>query len=125
MLAGQGRQDRIETFSFAGAALVAAVLCWVLLLGSGKGSGQSIALSGRINPNTASMQSLTRLSGIGPARAQAIVRYRGDYTDSDGPAFGSVDDLQKVHGIGPITAARLEKWLEFETEPAKRCIVFD
>ena len=52
--------------------------------------------SGRININSATAAELDSLSGIGPAKAQAIV----DYRDQNGP-FQTVDDLLNVPGIGP------------------------
>lgn len=52
----------------------------------------------QVNINTASPAQLDSLKGIGPSKAQAIV----DYRKKNGP-FKSVDDLQKVTGIGPAT----------------------
>ncbi len=54
-----------------------------------------------VNINTASKDELIALSGIGPAKAQAIL----DYRKLNGP-FKTVDDLRNVKGIG---AKRLEK----------------
>jgi competence protein ComEA len=52
--------------------------------------------SERINLNTASAEALQKtLSGIGAAKAEAIVAYR----DENG-AFTSVDELIEVKGIG-------------------------
>jgi len=46
---------------------------------------------------------LELLPGIGPTRAAAIVSER----DRGGP-FGSADELQRVHGIGPVTVRRIQ-----------------
>jgi len=56
-------------------------------------AGSAVA---QVNINTASPEQLDSLKGIGPVRAGAIV----DYRRKNGP-FRSVDDLQKVPGIGP------------------------
>jgi competence ComEA-like helix-hairpin-helix protein len=47
-----------------------------------------------IDLNSASLEQLTTLKGIGPARAKAIVAYR----QGNGP-FASVQDLEKVPGL--------------------------
>jgi DNA uptake protein ComE-like DNA-binding protein len=69
----------------------------------------------RINPNTASMASLVRLPGVGKARAMDIIHYRQNQKPNE-LVFHSADDLQKIRGIGPKTAAALGPWLTFETE---------
>lgn len=51
-----------------------------------------------ININTADHEQLAMLSGVGPAKAEAIIQYR----ENNGP-FTSVDELSKVRGIGPAT----------------------
>jgi competence protein ComEA len=51
---------------------------------------------GNVNLNTADVETLKRdLSGVGSAKARAIVSYR----DNHGP-FASVDELLQVKGIG-------------------------
>jgi competence protein ComEA len=49
-----------------------------------------------VNINTATKEELTSLKGIGEKRAQEIINYR----TKNGP-FKTVDDLEKVPGIGP------------------------
>jgi len=72
----------------------------------------------RVNPNTASIASLVRLSGIGRARAVDVVHYRQQHLH-DGPVFRSPQDLEKIHGIGPKTSAKLAPWLVFKAKDAK------
>lgn len=50
-----------------------------------------------VNINTADAATLDRLlNGVGPAKAEAIVRYRKE----NGP-FRRLEDLERVKGIGP------------------------
>ncbi|HAU4877613.1 TPA: ComEA family DNA-binding protein [Aeromonas hydrophila] len=54
--------------------------------------------SGKVNLNTASINELTALKGIGEKKAQAIV----DYREKQGKST-TVDQLADVSGIGPAT----------------------
>ncbi|MBO4446068.1 MAG: helix-hairpin-helix domain-containing protein [Clostridia bacterium] len=56
----------------------------------------------KVNINTATAEELETLSGIGPAKAQAIVAYR----ETNGP-FSSVNELVNVSGIGEKTLAKI------------------
>jgi competence protein ComEA len=67
--------------------------------GASAGSGAP-ASSGPVDLNSATVEQLDALPGVGPATAQAIV----DHRDRNGP-FASVDQLGDVRGIGP---AKLE-----------------
>ena len=54
--------------------------------------------SGPIDINQATLDDLVALPGIGPALAQRIIDYRSEY----GP-FESIEELERVNGIGPQT----------------------
>ena len=58
--------------------------------------------SAAVNLNTATVDQLTQLTGIGPKTAAVIIAWRTDH----GP-FNSVEQLLDVKGIGPAKLARL------------------
>ena len=55
-----------------------------------------------VNINTATKAELESIKGIGPVKAQAIIDYRAKYG-----GFKSVDDLDKVTGIGKATLEKI------------------
>ena len=112
------RQNRIQALGFVIGCCVC-ILFSVILTVSGLprfGESYKIQLDSRINPNSATAASLMRLPGIGTSRATAIVAYRENLNRGKEPrqAFETVDDLQKVRGIGPKTVENISKWLKFE-----------
>lgn len=101
--------------------LTAAVLlaCSVHLAGQITGSGMAVSgqhppravasasprtyrLDAPVDLNTAGLEELTLLSGVGPSKAQAILDYRTEHG-----AFASLDELTHVPGIGPATLEQL------------------
>ena len=89
--------------------LVAAVLVVV----GGFAGLASAAENGRININTASVDELVQLKGIGPAYAGRIVAYREAKGD-----FKQVEDITKVEGIGPKTLSANRDQITVGTPPA-------
>jgi competence ComEA-like helix-hairpin-helix protein len=63
----------------------------------------------QISINDADWPEFTLLPGIGETLAQRIVEYRRDQG-----AFESVDDLQRVKGIGPKTMRRIRPFLRLD-----------
>jgi competence protein ComEA len=68
--------------------------------------GKSGGDSGLVDPNTADLDALTRLPGIGPALAGRILEDRA----ANGP-YRAAADLLRVKGIGPATLARIRSRL--------------
>ncbi len=72
----------------------------------GKAGGQpsSSGPQGPVHLNTATLEDLDALPGVGPVTAQKILDYRQQHG-----AFASIDELDAIPGIGP---ARLEQLRE-------------
>ena len=81
---------------------------------SGKAAGSSGETAGPVDVNTASVDALVGLPGIGRATAQRIVDYRKEH----GP-FKSLDDLLNVRGIGEKSLARLKDRITIGSGGAK------
>ena len=66
-------------------------------------AGGAAETAGPVDLNTATVEQLQTLPGIGPVLAQRII----DYRTAHGP-FSSVDGLQQVGGIGPSKFSQLK-----------------
>lgn len=66
------------------------------------GGGGPGAPAGPVHLNSATLEQLDGLPGVGPVTAQKIVDYRTQHG-----GFGSVDELDAVPGIGPARLADL------------------
>lgn len=68
--------------------------------------GGSVQDDGKVNINTADVQELMTIPGIGPSKAAAILQYREEH----GP-FNSSDAIMEVTGIGQKTFEKLESFI--------------
>ncbi len=58
-------------------------------------SSSSVVISGKVSLNTATLDELMTLPGIGESKAQAIIEYREEVG-----AFQNIEELKEVSGIG-------------------------
>lgn len=64
------------------------------------------AVSYPINLNTATVEELVSIDGLGESRASAIIEYR-DYLGG----YTSVEQIKEISGIGDVTYAKLAPYL--------------
>lgn len=100
-----------------GAFVVAAIMAFCLtaffagqILRSKTCNADSRVLESKIKINTASLELLMTLDGIGPEKAAKIIEYR----ETSKKPFENHKDLQMVKGIGPKTAEKLKDYLDFD-----------
>ena len=62
---------------------------------SSNDTSSSVVISGKISLNTANLDELMMLPGIGEAKAEAIIKYREEVG-----AFQNIEELKEVSGIG-------------------------
>jgi competence protein ComEA len=70
----------------------------------------AVSSTSLININTATVQQLDTLPGIGPVTAQNIVTYRQQH----GP-FQHIEDIMNVPGIGPVTFDHIQNLITVGT----------
>ena len=78
----------------------------ILESAGGAGISRGAGIGGKLNLNRATVNELDGLPGVGPVLAKRIVEYR----NSNGN-FSSVDELQKVSGIGPAKYGELQNFV--------------
>jgi competence protein ComEA len=104
----------MRKFTVLAGAILVVMLCCGMAFGQVKEVGK-----GKININTATLEEIQLLPGIGESMAKSIVAYRTSHGH-----FGSVNDLEKVKGIGKKKLAKLRPYLKTDGasdfEPAKQ-----
>ena len=76
---------------------------------TGSSSSKSEKITTKININTASVEELQTLKGIGPATAKSIILYREEYG-----AFSAIEEIMNVKRIGEKTFAKIKDFITVE-----------
>jgi len=98
----------LRRFVATGLALTMAAL---LVSGPAMAAGKP-APTAKVNINTASVEQLTTLPGVGPKLAARIVEYR-----QKSGTFRSTQELINVKGVGEKNYAKIEAWLTVGEAP--------
>ena len=98
----------LRRFVATGLALAMAAL---LVSGTAMAAGKP-APTAKVNLNTASIEQLTTLPGVGPKLAARIVEYR-----QKSGTFRSTQELMNVKGVGEKNFAKIEAWLSVGEAP--------
>ena len=78
----------------------------ILESAGGAGISRGAGIGGKLNLNRATVNELDGLPGVGPVLAKRIVEYRNTKGN-----FSSIDELQKVSGIGPAKYGELQNFV--------------
>ncbi|HXK10243.1 MAG TPA: helix-hairpin-helix domain-containing protein [Vicinamibacteria bacterium] len=97
----------LRRFVATGLALAMAAL---LVSGTALAAGKP-APTAKVNLNTASVEQLTTLPGVGPKLAARIVEYRQK------SSFHSAQELMNVKGIGEKNFVKIQPWLVVSEAP--------
>lgn len=89
-------------------------ILWLGLLGAALLPGAKQPPPQRVNINTAAVEQLQRLPGIGPGRAAQIVRLR----EKNGP-FRSVEELRALPRLSEKQFQELKKHVTVEERPRR------
>ena len=76
---------------------------------TGSSSSKSEKITTKININTASVEELQTLKGIGPATAKSIILYREEYG-----VFSAIEEIMNVKRIGEKTFAKIKERITVE-----------
>lgn len=104
----------MKKFAVLGGVFLVVLLCATLAFAQAREVGK-----GKLNVNTATIEEFQLLPGIGPSMAKSIVAHR-----ATSGSFKSVNDMEKIKGIGKKKLAKLRPYLktdgESDFEPAKQ-----
>lgn len=88
--------------------VASAILAAFLAAAASAAAGESEGSGAVVNINTATATELSLLPGVGPSKAQAIIKYRGSHK------FRKVEDILRVKGIGRKSFKAMRPYLTVE-----------
>jgi competence protein ComEA len=88
--------------------LASMVLLTVLAAATSAAAGESEKGGAVVNINTATAKELSLLPGVGPSKAQAIIKYRGKHK------FKKVEEILRVKGIGRKSFRAMRPYLAID-----------
>jgi competence protein ComEA len=92
-----------------------AAIALVSLLGIGSGISQKKPPAKPIDLNTATLEQLEQLPGIGPSTAKEIIQFR----EKSGP-FKRIEDLRAIHGISKSKLEKLRPYVTVTPPPSQK-----
>jgi competence protein ComEA len=104
----------MRTQSLRALLLCAAALCLLIATPAAAQQDSAPAAKPTVNLNTATLEQLTALPGIGPKTAQLILEYR---TKSGG--FKKIEELMNVKGIGEKSFLKIKPLVSAPPKPDK------
>jgi competence protein ComEA len=104
-----GSRRRAGVRALAGLAALAAIALGMPALAA------DTAPTGTVNVNTATLEELQLLPGVGESRARAVIEAR-----KQRGGFKSVDDLLEVKGIGAASLEKLRPYVTVEGKTTAR-----
>jgi competence protein ComEA len=97
-----------KTFQNTIAFVILSAACALSAQALAAESDEAPASAGVVNINTATASELALLPGVGPSKAEAIVKYRAN------SPFKQVDQIMRVKGIGKKSFQSMKPYLSLE-----------
>lgn len=99
---------------FIGVMCVVAVMC--MMVTSNLHAKAKIELTGVVNVNTATVEQLSLLPGVGDSKAKAIIEFRAAHP------FKTVEELVNIKGIGPKMLEKMRAYVAVSGETTAKAV---
>jgi comEA protein len=99
---------------FVGVMCVVAVFCMMIV--ANLHAKAKTELTGIVNVNTATVEQLSLLPGVGESKAKAIIEFRAAHP------FKTVDELTNIKGIGPKMIEKMRAYVAVSGETTAKAL---